>query len=178
MAKIVVILGASNAGKDTAASVLPAYNTKFASPVKREVEKALGLKPHCIDSPRENCKEQALPLLIESHKHGQWVQQNIWVPQVIAFARELLEEGESLAFTDVRSSGERDAIINLADSFALTINTLIVHRNVAEMRESDMFLPSLIADFKYVSSLSADVLNDGTMEQFKTRVKQLYSVMV
>lgn len=177
--QIVVLLGYSRAGKDTAAWFLPLYNIKFSEQVKQQVEQALGLPKFCTDSLLSdvNCKEKTLPLLKEAFKHGQWVQQNIWMPQVIRHADEILSNDEGIVFTDVRSSAERDAIINLADSHSIQINTLVLHREGIEPLESDVFVPSLIADFKYVSAFSADVLNDKAPIDLGDRVRQLYSVM-
>lgn len=178
--QIVVLLGASQAGKDTAARYLPLINIKFSEIVKRQVEVALNLPKYCTDNfiPEYNCKEKTLSLLREAFKHGQWVQQNIWMPQVISRADEILANQEGVAFTDVRSSAERDAIINLADSHSIPINTLIIHRQEVTPLDTDVNLPSLIADFKYVSSFSADVLNDGDINSLGERVKKLYGVMV
>ncbi|QKE60841.1 Phosphomevalonate kinase [Arthronema virus TR020] len=180
MAGIVVVLGNSRAGKDTVASFMPLYNIKFSAPVKRQVEQALNLPLLCTDdeNPDRNCKAKTLPLLKEAFKHGQWVQKHIWMPQMVRYADEVLTEGKGVVFTDIRTSAERDAVINLADSHSLTINTLVIHRDNSEALETDNNLSWLITDFKYVSSLSADIVNNGSFKELKERVNDLYSVML
>ena len=177
--KIYVFSGFSNAGKDSAASVLTAQNVKFSSPGKRTLEFIYQLPNGFMDN-------RIARQMIAPHSGGKtylevlvnfWDHRNLLIgdtlygEQTRAEILGWLELGQDVAITDMRNHNE---LYILADMCDLDYDVIPVWIEGGKSLKSDVLQEGLYRQLcAFVGTTGINIVNDlPTVAEFKQVVRE------
>lgn len=178
-AKVLVILGYSRVGKDTAAKELlklavnPLVNTKFSKPMKVVLEYLYSLPPGALNRdyyrnlevPSMTDGTTYLDLMVKSFDVFRGLDKNIMLHLTGPDIRLDLDYHKSVMLTDLRTHEEADLVARLASRNPVYL--LRIHRPGVTPKESDRYVDELESYLAPHCQRRTAIWNDQELTKFQ-----------
>lgn len=185
---LIVILGFSDVGKDTAFRAIeslapllpqPPLNIKFSEPIKTAIATYLGVPSELMED--RVWRNRVIPelgrtpldLLVESFKHMPNIHPRLGLYKTKRTCQQCLNH--PLVFTDMRNPVELDFVVNLAREYSRLIHVLFIDRPNKGALPSDKYVLPIwreCVEYEEVRTMHTRY-NTGTIEEFSTDIVQL-----
>jgi hypothetical protein len=176
---ILVLLGVSGAGKDTAASFLQGQNpklinVKFSDPIKQALAAYLGVDRALMDDrewrttviPELGCTP--LDILVKSFDYMPQIHPRLGLVATGRQCRSILESGGQIVFTDMRNLAERNFVVELASKYAVPLFVYQIHRRDAQPQSSDRLVSAIYHTLRpYHVQTVGRIPNNGSLPEFQ-----------
>lgn len=184
MSYVVVVLGYSDAGKDTFAEAFSKYsrivNVKFSAPMKVMLETVYNLPKGVLEC--KTFRSTLVPghrdsitwseLMVRCFEYFPKIDSNMMLQNVSTITQEALDNQVPVVFTDVRNSIEVEYIIRLSQRYPLY--TIALSRDSASPKVSDKGLKRNLSELILYSTRSYNLYNDGTKQDLQDMACKLW----
>lgn len=187
MCNIYVVMGFSDAGKDSVAKAIQnvsktTSNIKWSSPMKGMIEYAYGLPEGALNDKEFRVKEvPTLPgvtwndLMIRCFHHFPQIDPKMMIQKVNKQIETVLSNALDIVITDTRNYSELEEIQRFYFKYLYKVKVIPiwVHSPFETKKESDKYQGNIFYSLSQLTGIRHIIANTGTIEDLSNKVQEV-----